>query len=202
MCPNWDNVPVTPAWLSIAARVEADALSAGVRRLRGRDLRRWHRDLFIGVVPHKAYAGRYRQPPTPGTDACLAQEVMVGRAAGASHLVVPRLMQRFLSRANQELTELDGKWGSLDRVARVGMLAGTLAHLVGEFVRIHPFINGNGRTSRLLWRLMCRRLNFNPCIAIAPRPQGDYEAAMAPCMRGDYVPLTRLIIKSIVAAKP
>jgi len=109
-------------------------------------------------------------------------------------------MQSFLSHANRQLAELDANWAKLDRTAQAGTLAATLAHLVGEFVRIHPFINGNGRTSRLLWRLMCMRLRYNPGIAIAPRPKGKYEAAMEPCMRGDYVPLTRLIFESIVAA--
>lgn len=57
----------------------------------------------------------------------------------------------------------------------------------GEWVRIHPFANGNGRTARL-WANWCAlRYNLPPFVRLKPRPQGNlYARAAASSMAGDH----------------
>jgi hypothetical protein len=57
----------------------------------------------------------------------------------------------------------------------------------GEWVRIHPFANGNGRTARL-WANWCAlRYGVPPFVRLKPRPAGDlYPTASALSMQGDH----------------
>lgn len=69
----------------------------------------------------------------------------------------------------------------------------TYAHY--EFVRIHPFNNGNGRTGRLLMNLVALKLGYQPLDLY--HPKGDsrkiYIAAMRAGDKGDFKPLRLLI---------
>ncbi|MBI2368368.1 MAG: Fic family protein, partial [Deltaproteobacteria bacterium] len=48
-----------------------------------------------------------------------------------------------------------------------------------EWVRIHPFANGNGRTARLWANFLLMRYGLPPAIRLRPRPDGGYAAAGA-----------------------
>ena len=57
----------------------------------------------------------------------------------------------------------------------------------GEWVRIHPFANGNGRTARLLANYVLVRFGFGPALTIRPRPDQPYgEAARSSMKEGDH----------------
>ena len=58
----------------------------------------------------------------------------------------------------------------------------------GEWVRIHPLTNGNGRTARLWANSLLVRYGLPPVIGLRPRPGGGYGAAGAAAMRGDVRP--------------
>ena len=62
-----------------------------------------------------------------------------------------------------------------------------LAYAHGEWVRIHPFANGNGRTARL-WANWCAlRYNLPAFVRLKPRPEGSlYANAAAASMGGDH----------------
>lgn len=50
------------------------------------------------------------------------------------------------------------------------------AYAHGEWIRIHPFANGNGRTARL-WANWCAlRYGVPPFVKLKPRPEGDLYA--------------------------
>ena len=57
-----------------------------------------------------------------------------------------------------------------------------------EWVRIHPFANGNGRTARLWANSLAMRYGLPPFVGLRPRPEGDYALASEKAMRGDWEP--------------
>jgi len=63
-----------------------------------------------------------------------------------------------------------------------------------EWVRIHPFANGNGRTARVWANLILVRYGIPPAVRLRPRPGGGYGAACARAMHGDWQP-TALVFR-------
>jgi hypothetical protein len=57
-----------------------------------------------------------------------------------------------------------------------------------EWIRIHPFANGNGRTARLWANFLAMRYGLPPFVTLRPRPDDGYEAAGARAMRGRWEP--------------
>lgn len=56
-----------------------------------------------------------------------------------------------------------------------------------EWIRIHPFANGNGRIARLWANWVAMRYGLPPFVRLRPRPEGDaYATAAAKAMQGDY----------------
>jgi hypothetical protein len=66
-----------------------------------------------------------------------------------------------------------------------------------EFERIHPFLDGNGRTGRLLTNLVLVRLGYPPAI-IYKRDRSRYLAALARSDQGDHGPLGEMIARAIL----
>lgn len=60
------------------------------------------------------------------------------------------------------------------------------AMLHGEWVRIHPFANGNGRTARLWANWAALRYELPPFVTVKPRPGQPYAAAAMASMRGSH----------------
>ncbi|MFD4432021.1 Fic family protein [Nocardia sp. NPDC058497] len=72
-----------------------------------------------------------------------------------------------------------------------------LAEIHCEFERIHPFLDGNGRTGRLVLNLVLVRLGFPPAI-IFKRDRAKYLQALQRADRGDYGLLAELIARSVI----
>ncbi|MEO6521619.1 MAG: Fic family protein [Mucilaginibacter sp.] len=70
-----------------------------------------------------------------------------------------------------------------------------------EFVKIHPFNNGNGRTGRLLMNLVALKLGYKP-LELYHR-EGDsrtkYIKALRKCDNGDFSQLKELIKEELIA---
>jgi hypothetical protein len=58
--------------------------------------------------------------------------------------------------------------------------------LHGEWVRIHPFANGNGRTARLWANWAGLRYSLPPFVTIKPRPGNPYGMAAMASMNGSH----------------
>lgn len=202
-CPRWDNVDATPAWEQLAAEVERKACeTARAERLNHRHLSRWHRDLFKDEVPLPAYAGGYRQPLGAGAHPCLNAGVHVSKVLGAApHRVIPE-MQDLMGRLDVLTRTLRAEWDHLSPKDRLMRCASMVGWAVGRFIQIHPFLNGNGRTSRLLWRVLLQRLELPVAIGIVPRPKGAYEIAMAAAMKGDYSIAIAHVLQGIAGKDP
>ena len=69
------------------------------------------------------------------------------------------------------------------------------ALLHGELVRIHPFIDGNGRTSRLLMNLDLMNYGYNPVIIKKEDRLEYYEALDKAHTTGNYTDFVKLITK-------
>jgi len=72
-----------------------------------------------------------------------------------------------------------------------------LASIHVEFERVHPFIDGNGRTGRLLLNLILTRLGWPP-IVIFKEQRRRYLTALDRADHGDLGPLGELIARSVV----
>lgn len=95
------------------------------------------------------------------------------RISGAEHLPpdqvrVPELMESFITWHQTEAMALH----PVERAARVH----------SDFVKIHPFVDGNGRTSRLLMNLELMKAGYPP--AVLPV---DERLAYYTCLDADYV---------------
>lgn len=66
-----------------------------------------------------------------------------------------------------------------------------------DFVKIHPFADGNGRTSRLLMNLELMKSGFPPAVLPVEKRLAYYEALDTAHTRGDYEPFMALIIEVV-----
>jgi Fic family protein len=71
-----------------------------------------------------------------------------------------------------------------------------LARIHNAFEQIHPFLDGNGRTGRLVLNLALGRLGYPPAI-IFKRERDKYLQAMRRADQGDAGPLGELLARSI-----
>ena len=72
-----------------------------------------------------------------------------------------------------------------------------LARIHVDFERVHPFIDGNGRTGRLLLNLTLTRLGWPPAV-IFKEQRRRYLKALDRADHGDLGPLAELIVRSVV----
>lgn len=72
-----------------------------------------------------------------------------------------------------------------------------LAKLHREFERMHPFIDGNGRTGRLLLNLLLIRLGWPPAIILKDQRR-RYLRALERSDEGDDGPLAEVISRSVI----
>ena len=70
------------------------------------------------------------------------------------------------------------------------------ALLHGELVKIHPFIDGNGRTSRLIMNMELMRSGYVPVIIKKDNRLKYYEALDKAHTTGDYTDFVKLVTKA------
>lgn len=104
---------------------------------------------------------------------------------GATHtppdyLKVPGLMEKLV--LNYE------NWNDFHPIIQAALLH-------GELVKIHPFVDGNGRTARLLMNLNLMNYGFNPVIIKKEDRLEYYEALDKAHTTGDYTDFVKLIVK-------
>jgi fido (protein-threonine AMPylation protein) len=80
---------------------------------------------------------------------------------------------------------------------RVDAFPHRLAELHAEFERIHPFLDGNGRTGRLVMNLLLVRLGYPPAI-IYKRQRAEYLRALRRADAGDSGALGELLARAIL----
>jgi len=153
----------------------------------------WHREIYRGVtLPIPYYAGEVRDSDVRHPE-LYGYEVRVGVVRGVPSEQVPDELARFEARMRDATAKLDavippGSPPADEEQLRSVLTLCALAH--GEWVRIHPFANGNGRTARLWANWCARRYGLPRFVQLKPRPEGDsYAEAAARSMRGDHGPM-------------
>jgi Fic family protein len=209
--PGWDDdSPALHANLAEVQRLATEHALAR-RRLTLATVKAWHRAMMQGLeikeaaglgVPPDDLVGQFRGPPKlPGIGA------KVGAHRGTPSKDVALETRRFIEIAQALLTALDKRLprdrpDALD-IDGLRAVAEAAAWAHCEWVRIHPFANGNGRTSRLIGNAILVRYGLPPVFRLRPRPDGAYADAAAAAMRGDHLPMTAYVINELRArAKP
>jgi fido (protein-threonine AMPylation protein) len=72
-----------------------------------------------------------------------------------------------------------------------------LARVHSSFEQIHPFLDGNGRTGRLILNLLLVRLGYPPAI-IYKGDRSRYLVALRRADQGDHGPLAELLARAIL----
>lgn len=153
-------------------------------------VREWHLATLNGVtLVEPDVAGNFRGE---GTGRLLTYPVQVNGIAGLEPAAVASALVQFEQEMHQRIETIDAALPTitypppteLEPVLRL------CAELHGEWVRIHPFADGNGRTARL-WAQWCAfRYGLPHFIGLRPRPKWkgkQYEwAAQISMVRGDH----------------
>jgi len=127
-----------------------------------------HRLVLKGI--DDAYAGVYRD-----------QQVFI---AGAAHVppapyLIPEQMERLM------------EWYETDATSLHPAERGALLH--GKFVGIHPFIDGNGRVSRLLLNLELMKSGYPPIVIRVENRLSYYNALDRAHTSGEYADFIDLV---------
>ncbi len=104
---------------------------------------------------------------------------------GATHippdyLKIPELMEKLILTYNT--------WSEYHPIIQAALLH-------GELVKIHPFVDGNGRTSRLLMNLVLMNNGYNPVIIKKESRLKYYEALDKAHTTGNYTDFIKLVTK-------
>jgi Fic family protein len=147
-----------------------EELASAEEPLQERLVRELHDIVLRGIEPRSA--GRYRQIPVriTGTD-----------YRPPEPLVVPERMEQL------------GRWLEGSETENPVVRA-TIAHT--WLVAIHPFVDGNGRTSRLLANLVLLRAGY-PVIVLRVERRAEYYAALDTSHSGDLTPMLKLMLDTL-----
>ena len=106
--------------------------------------------------------------------------------SGAQHrppqyIKVPELMEKLIMNYDE--------WDKYHSIVRAALLH-------GELVKIHPFIDGNGRTSRLIMNMELMRCGYVPVIIKKDNRLKYYEALDKAHTTGDYTDFIKLVTEA------
>lgn len=123
-------------------------------------------------------AGRYR-----------TENVLI---SGAKH--IPPKHYEIIDLMQELIEEYKNNWKDYHPVVRA-----TLLH--GEFVKIHPFIDGNGRTSRLLLNFELMRKGYTPIIIKNEDRAKYYEVLDIAHTTMNYEPFIKLVSELVMESE-
>ncbi len=123
-------------------------------------------------------AGKYRK-----------ENVIIGGAKHISpkHFVVSEQMQKMI-------LEYKNKWTKFHPVIKA-------CFLHGEFVKIHPFIDGNGRTAMLLLNFELMKNGYTPIVIKNSKRSEYYDSLDKAHTIGDYSSFIELISEFVVESE-
>lgn len=186
MLPDWDDD--SPQLRENLARllehVEADARQRTRPTLEAARL--WQREIMLGLrVPDPKYVGAFR-----GEAGLEDVQVHVGGRWGVAAPNVVEALREFERRLQSAVAYLDDLVppGTEPDSEQVGAILEVCAWAHAEWVRIHPFASGNGRTARLWANSLAMRYGLPPFVRMRPRPGDAYGIVSNMAMSGDWRP--------------
>lgn len=129
-----------------------------------------HRAMFQGVFPEAA--GRLRGP----APRFIPPNVEFGNHRGERYEDVLSACETLFARVETAIHQLDDLQPRLTPEEHREQVLRAAAYVHCEMVRIHPFVNGNGRTSRLCVNYFAAR--YGAMALPVARPGGDYIDAI------------------------
>lgn len=163
--------------------------------------RRWHADTLSNLtVPDPRYVGRFR-----GERGLQKVQVHIGGRFGVPARKVAAELAAFERAIQPVIARLDAliPAGTDPNADQLGAILEVCAYVHAEWIRIHPFANGNGRTARLWVNSIALRYNLPPFLRLRPRPDAGYGNAGAEAMLGNWQPtiavLSRLLNEFLVS---
>lgn len=195
--PDWDAD--SPELRKNLADVLRSARASAIRRERPvlAMAKRWHRDSMVGLgVPDSRYVGRFR-----GEAGLETVGVRVGPYRGVPPAQVGTALRTFQARVQRAVQILDEELPAGAPLSEDGLAAiiDLAAWVHAEWVRIHPFANGNGRTARMWANWVFMRYGVPAVVRMRPRPDSGYGRAGTSAMRGDWRP-TALVFRRMLNA--
>ena len=185
--PDWDaDSPelrrnLTRTYAAIEGDARNRAPFSSLQHVKG-----WHASMMDGLtnVDNFPY-GKFRGEP--GLEEV---PVWIGPYAGTAPEEVAAAVQDFDLKLQEYIKELDEVWapGVEPTDAMVARLLAVSAIVHAEWVRIHPFPNGNGRTARLLVNYLWLRYAGFSLLRVRPRPGYPYGEIARASMEGDWLP--------------
>lgn len=198
--PDWDED--SPELQSNLAKVSASTESDAAKRVipNVATAKGWQKQIMAGLaVDNPVFVGRFRGEP--GLERC---GVHVNNVYGTAPWDVAAELKVFETTLQRAVAVLDAKYPDADSLDEDGLSAviemAAWAH--AEWIRIHPFANGNGRTARLWANLLLMRYGLPPAVALRPRPGGGYGAAGAAAMQRQWrqsVNVFRQLVRDFVS---
>ena len=140
--------------------------------------------------PARKYVGRFRGEP--GLESCI---VTIGGKFGVAPSDVAATLSSFEADLQKKITNLDAviKPGQVaDTEEQLAVVIDLCAWAHSEWVRIHPFANGNGRTARIWANYIAMRYGLPSFVRLRPRPDGEYAEACSAAMDGNWEPMAQL----------
>ena len=153
--------------------------------------RHWHAATLRGLeVPDPRYVGRFRGEP--GLEKI---QVRVGGQFGIAARDVPTALKSFENTLQSVIARLDTliPAQSDPNDDQLAAILEVCAWAHAEWIRIHPFANGNGRTARFWVNSIAMRYNLPPFLRSRPRPDLGYGEAGASAMLGNWQPTIRVL---------
>lgn len=184
MPPDWDadSPELRQNIVGLLRSIEQDAPQR--KPLTVETARRWQSEIMRNLqADDPKYVGAFR-----GEAGLENVQVHVNWIFGVAAPDVADALRDFEQRLQSVVAYLDNLIppDAEPNVAQTKVIVEVCAWAHAEWVRIHPFANGNGRTARLWANSLALRYGLPPFVDLRPRPGGDYELASERAMRGDW----------------
>ncbi|NOY73144.1 MAG: hypothetical protein GXP14_12375 [Gammaproteobacteria bacterium] len=162
------------------------------------DAKTWHTSIMAGLrVPEQRFVGKFR-----GEQGLQDIGVRIGEHQGVSPAEVLTELSHFEQRLRRVLERLDEliPAGQLPGANTLKAVLDVCGWVHAEWVRIHPFANGNGRIARLWANYVAMRYGLPPFVQLRPRPDGiAYANAGTQAMMGNWEPTAQLFNKMLAS---
>ncbi len=148
--------------------------------------RRWQAEILRDLAtPDPRYVGRFR-----GESNLEKVQVHVNGRFGVAARDVASALAAFERTIQPVIARLDAliPAGTDPNADELAAILEVCAWVHAEWIRIHPFANGNGRTARLWVNSIAMRYQLPPFLKPRPRPDAGYGDAGAEAMRGNWQP--------------